>query len=266
MTKPWNTVSWRRKREELIQGKQCEWCGSTDTLVIDHNQNFDYCHEYDNVLYTYFTEYFQKEKNKEEYDTLRVEASKGLRMRYYDACIKCGYSVKARKALKPKFKCYKCKIEFDKPRKKIHPTIIEKIERRMLQSFKKKHIQEINERFNHIRQKSNEDYLAFKDVTILCKKCNFARLKSQILCKKCKEHYHKEQFEMCFHCYSQTSKGKQTLYERKQVTLKHPWCQKEYSTERQWLDFEFNNPLLLCIHCCETNPNDCQYSILQEDY
>jgi hypothetical protein len=36
--KPWATVEWRKKREEYIEDKQCEWCGSKNDLVIHHPQ------------------------------------------------------------------------------------------------------------------------------------------------------------------------------------------------------------------------------------
>ena len=38
MTKPWKTDAWKKKREELIRDKCCEWCGSTENLSVAHKE------------------------------------------------------------------------------------------------------------------------------------------------------------------------------------------------------------------------------------
>lgn len=38
MPEPWKTKEWKEKRAKLVEGKSCEWCGSTRALSI-HHQN-----------------------------------------------------------------------------------------------------------------------------------------------------------------------------------------------------------------------------------
>lgn len=38
MTKPWKTDAWKKKRDELIKNKGCEWCGSTEDLSVAHKE------------------------------------------------------------------------------------------------------------------------------------------------------------------------------------------------------------------------------------
>jgi hypothetical protein len=36
--KIWSSSEWKKRRDEFIEGKCCEWCGSEDDLVIHHPQ------------------------------------------------------------------------------------------------------------------------------------------------------------------------------------------------------------------------------------
>ena len=37
-SKPWQLSEWKRKRQELLKDKRCEYCGSTENLVIHHKE------------------------------------------------------------------------------------------------------------------------------------------------------------------------------------------------------------------------------------
>lgn len=64
---------------------------------------------------------------------------------------------------------------------------------------------------------TDEDYLAFKNVIILCRKCAYARLKRMNLCPECKTAYKPRKFARCFECFKKTEEGKLFLEERELV-------------------------------------------------
>ena len=55
---------------------------------------------------------------------------------------------------------------------------------------------------------TEEQYMSLEGTIIICNRCHHAHHKGMVLCNNCKKHYHKPKFEMCFHCFSTTEKGK----------------------------------------------------------
>jgi hypothetical protein len=260
MSKPWQTTLWRKKRTEFIKGKKCAWCGSTEILVIDHNETFKPLAEYNKVAWGFFANYFSENKHQEELEELKIQASANVTIRYFEACPQCGYSVKPRKTMTPTYKCYKCLSEFEEPTQKIHRSTISYINRTLFLLFQKNHKEEISVIYEKKKNESDKKYYAFENVTVLCKKCNFARLKGLILCKECGEKYHKPNYNTCFNCFSKTEKGQKIAKEREKLPYEHPWCQKTFFIERRWWEFEAR-PLSCCIEHCKEDCNNCPTAI-----
>jgi len=214
--KPWQTKEWREKRKKLIEGKCCEWCGSTEYLTIDHKRNVYPKLEYRKIAWRLFKEYFANGKNRSEFLSLMREALKNITIYYWDACPVCkSRSVYIRKTKKPKYRCSRCGYEFDTPLKTIKESTKIFVLNRMVKLFAKYHKEEIDEIYKPHIQKLNEDYFNFKEVLILCRRCAFARLKGYVLCPVCKKHYYKPvgNRKMCWHCFIKTEEGKKKLQE-----------------------------------------------------
>lgn len=65
---------------------------------------------------------------------------------------------------------------------------------------------------------TEEDYYAFKDTIILCRRCAFARLKGMHLCPQCKKKYVRSRFNVCFDCLP--SERKEGIKARKEEAMK----------------------------------------------
>lgn len=263
MRKPWQTREWREKRAAFIEGKSCEWCSSTEYLTIDHLNNVYGNFEYGKIAFQLFNDYFAEGKNKEELNLLEKKTLEKATLYYYLACPKCGYSVQVRKKLKPKYRCWRCKKNFSQPKKKLSLSTLRFLNRRLFQLFKESHKEEIDAVATPKIQQLNEDYFAFKNVLILCRKCAYARLKGMVLCKVCKKKYHPRRFSMCWECFKKTEEGKHVLERRekraeaeKLIGYTHPWCGKEFMIEKQDWEIEAE-PQMCCIEHCG-DPNNCE--------
>ncbi len=210
-------------------------------------------------------EYFKEGRNQSELEELKEKAGQGVTLYTFDACPSCGYSVSPRKTMKPKYKCYRCKIEFDEPKKKIKQSTLLFLKKRFFQEFCKKHSEEIESILKPIKEKKDKEYLEFKDVMILCHRCNFARLKGMHLCPVCKEHYVKGSFSQCFTCYSKTDE-----YKKKK--------ERELELEKEELENDFwETQIQYCGNCpnhivsnfeifCGLSPNQmCDHGFFEGD-
>jgi hypothetical protein len=210
--KPWASAVWRRKRADFIKDKSCEWCGSEEKLTIDHERNAYRDVEFDKIARQFMRKYFADGKNEEELKALKKIAMGEITPHYYYACPKCGYSVKQRK--NKTFKCYRCGITVGTPEKKLGRSTILYLHRRVFDLFRENHYKEIKAVFTPHMKKLDEEYFSFKDVHVLCHRCNYARLKGMHLCPTCKERYVSNRFEVCSTCYFKTDKGKEYLKQR----------------------------------------------------
>ena len=266
MRKPWQTKEWRERRAEFIKGKCCEWCGSTEYLTIDHLKNVYQNFEYGKVAFQYFIQYFQNEEHVDELKHLKKRAIKTTTLYYCNACPKCGYSLSVRKKLKPKYRCYRCNMTFSQPKKKLKISTINFLRRRVFQFFKEKHKEEIDAIAIPKIQQLNEDYFAFKDVLILCRRCAFARLKGMHLCPKCKKKYIPARFTVCFDCLP--SEVKERIQKLKEE-------QEELEREDEE-ESEYEMRLAYCGNCkhlveinqeyfCGLSPDEmCDYGLFEE--
>jgi ribosomal protein L32/predicted Zn-ribbon and HTH transcriptional regulator len=200
MRRPWQTKEWRDKRAEFIKDKSCEWCESTEKLTIDHRINFYSRFERGKLAYQLMLQYFQDKTHIEEEEEIERRILKTTSIKRYAACPKCGYSMQSRKTMQPKYHCYRCNFNTDKSIPKISISTIRWLNKMFFQEWAATHKEEIDVKFNPIKERTNQDYMDFKDVVILCRRCAFARLKGMYLCPNCKKKYVPNRFDVCFDC------------------------------------------------------------------
>jgi hypothetical protein len=257
MTKPWQTVAWKNKRVEYIKGKSCEWCGSKQTLSISHKHHFNKKAEYRKIGKKFVEEYFKNRKNEKEKKELMKKAEKTTKPKYLKACPKCkSSSVYERTTIAPKFRCKSCGHLTDELVERLSSNIIDARTKKVYSLFFKKHRKEINKIFSERWKEFWREYINFKEVWILCKRCHFAQEKGLILCKKCKEQYHKPRHQMCWKCFNKTPMGKRIAREKKLRIYTHPWCGKTFKIERQY--WEIVAKPHSCCFDCEINHHKCK--------
>lgn len=102
MPEPWRTKEWREKRALLLKGKKCKWCGSTKDLCPHHPRR-----------YLSHKAIYKIESDKLLKKLIKQGVYKPLSQ---TACPNCrSFSIYSRKTKIPKYRCIKCKSEFDKP-------------------------------------------------------------------------------------------------------------------------------------------------------
>jgi hypothetical protein len=205
--KPWKSVEWRKKREEFLRGKSCVWCGSVEQLVIHHNKTFHGFREYKRIGKNLLAKHFKNGKNKRELRQLLSQTEKQVTRKFCNACPQCGYSLQERKIKKPKYRCYRCIITLDNPIKKETPSSKKRFDTVFSKLFFNNHKQQIQHIFARVKEKSDQEYFAFTNTIILCKRCHHAHHKKMRLCRVCKTHYHKARYRMCWSCFRGTSGG-----------------------------------------------------------
>jgi len=208
-SKPWKLASWKKKRGEYLNGKSCEWCGSTKNLQISHKNNLNIRRVEREVFHKYYNHYLKDENNSVEIKKLEEKAWEGYTHHLGFGCPSCGsgayYSRSenyCNKHKAPMFRCLKCKSEFKQPASvKKAPLSTKTIVRRRFQSlFKIKHREELSKIVSERIQKSDEKYHSFENVMVQCKSCHFAYHKGMHLCPKCKKKYVKPKYKICYAC------------------------------------------------------------------
>lgn len=115
-TKPWQRKEWRNQRKDFIK-EQCEQCGSKQQpLVLQH---FWHPKSYKKHIREIYPIYYQKVDgvyNENEISDKEIQDVLKLFTETRDACPSCQkISINERKTMTPKYRCGRCKIEFDKP-------------------------------------------------------------------------------------------------------------------------------------------------------
>ncbi len=237
MTKPWNTPEWKDKREKLIEGKSCEWCGSKETLAIHHI----YPEEPYLVRYKKASLALLEELIKDGvYEPInKIEQC---------ACPECG-SHSVREFRPTRYRCLDCSEYFSMQKRFKGPLRVSKED---FADFREKHTLEIKEFLEKERQRNFEKYMTLENTMILCRKCHMAIGKGLVLCKECKQRYHKSDRDKCWSCFGKTKKGQEIVKGNELADFVHPWCRKIFKVERKFLKFEQENPGISCYpHCRE---------------
>jgi len=257
MAKPWQTGQWKKKRSEFLKDKACEWCGSRENLAIHHIQHFKGLKEYKNIVSKMIREYSESGKNEGEKQYLLAEVNKRIHAEYSYFCPNCGYPVYARKTIVPKYKCKKCGAETEEPKKKQSSDSRLAFRREFSKLFLQRHKDEIDKMFAQAKENSNKDYMDFKNVTVLCKRCHYAKEKGLVLCKVCRKKYHRPKYGKCWECFTKTNGGKTMVQRNRVAAYTHPWCGKIFQIKGGLWEIEAN-PKTCCIGYCEDDADNCE--------
>lgn len=220
----WHQEDWIERRETFLK-TNCEQCGSTDNLVVQH---FSHPRKYGQYKYDSINKYsiiFISEIDVEELvsnEDINKYCS-NIKIITKDVCPDCGYSYRERKTMTPKFICTKCKKEFHMPERVNFPTIIDDLKdplknpkpheltfssiRQQLskENFKKR----LEEKYGYEIEKEtllkyikdSIKYQNFEDAKKWCRTCAFNYDKNKAdLCPVCKKNYKKFQYDQCREC------------------------------------------------------------------
>jgi ribosomal protein L37AE/L43A len=205
-------------------------------------------------------EHFAEDGNAEEKRELLDEVSSRVAIGYFHPCPKCGYPMYARQTISPKYKCKMCRTETDNPEKKQSPESRKAMRTEFRRLFLHKHKEEIDKIFAEVKENSNKNYLDFQNVTVLCRRCHYAREKGLVLCKVCHKQYHKPKFEKCWECFKKTSMGKAIAQKNQLFPYVHPWCKRTFQVKGEVWVAEAN-PRMCCIEQCHEDPNKCDLAL-----
>jgi ribosomal protein L37AE/L43A len=191
--KPWQTVAWKKARDEFLKHKVCEKCGSDENLSVHHLQKFPS-----------FDEHFRIVASSLIREAIEL---KEIQPEFKNACPQCKFrSIRRRKTVKPNFKCMRCGNQFDEP--VLVPTDrLSKEDYINFLIYNKEKIENIveSERDSFFQK----EYLQFKDCAVLCKKCHFLIHNRRDICPICKKNSKKIHFPSCWECFQKTPKGEQ---------------------------------------------------------
>lgn len=215
-TKPWETVEWKKKRQEIIKN-ECQQCGSTEQpFVLQHTWHPT---SYDTYIRKYYDEYYQlhnqRLSEKLAIPDKKVESYIIKNGAEREACPKCqSVNIQKRKTLSPLFKCNKCHFEFEdtikvtyfrKHKKVLSPEQIknimlgEKIKDYMWNTYG----EEIRKAALIQSMKDHKRYMSLQDTVTFCKKCAYLwDMKWKKLCPICKKNYISLHSGSCSECNS----------------------------------------------------------------
>ena len=202
--KPWQTKEWKEKRELFLKGKVCEVCGASSGLVIHHPQHFRGLREYRRTANQFLKDYFANGKHHLEKRRLYAKVENSVSKAYSYRCPNCSARVYPRKTLKPKYRCRKCGLETNRPSRKSPSSTRRVIHRRFRSLFFRQHAVQIRELFRQKKMHADNEYLAFTNVRILCRRCHYATEKGLTLCKTCGRRFHHPKYSVCSECHVQS--------------------------------------------------------------
>ncbi|HEU4573455.1 MAG TPA: hypothetical protein VFS36_00520 [Chitinophagaceae bacterium] len=229
--KSWETKDWKGRRSKIIKD-QCEICGSTDTLTLQHRSHPKKYSEYlREVTRTYAEEYRNTNPaiDKNEFTTYVLTKYDYVPVPF---CPNCKWSKPYERVRKiPKYRCLGCRHEFDNPVYKSVDELIsifyeneEALEARD-KCFVSKDKWRNKNNLSNIRywlqrdRAKNKDaetigkeafllylndsiqYLSFNDTITACKRCAFNfDINKMELCPECKQYYKGLQYPTCIQC------------------------------------------------------------------
>ncbi|OLS13676.1 MAG: hypothetical protein RBG13Loki_2708 [Promethearchaeota archaeon CR_4] len=217
VTKPWQTLEWKKQRAVLIKDGKCAWYGGKAHLHVHH---------------TYRTRETRKRLLKPITRQLIVEKMQaGDIPRIYKeylsiTCPHCGASVHLPKRGKyATWTCFRCQNALDLTQ--TPPTLTRELSfylwRDAYQAFVEKYAPEIAARAAAAGVPPEPDYLdlgkdtillcrrchtAFNHGLVLCRRCHTAFNHGLMLCPRCRQHYKVPHRPTCFHCLPENVKRK----------------------------------------------------------
>lgn len=259
MVKPWGTAQYKKKRLAFLEGKTCEWCGSTENLEIRRAKRFNGLQEYKKILTKAINQHFASDENQMERHDLLSKAHEKVKTDYSNVCPKCGFKVYTRKTVVPKFKCQKCGWETDNPISKLSPDSQKEVRKEFRKLFLSSHKDAVDQMFNSIKENSNKEYSDFKNIHVLCRKCNYEKTKGLVICKICRKSYHKPKYEKCWKCFMKTDEGGLVIQGKTISAYNSPWCGKTFQIKKELWEVEAN-PRMCCIAFCKADSEKCEFA------
>lgn len=239
----WNTKEWKSRRSEFLKGKQCQWCGAADHLVM-HNQKPS--PTYSQLLRQTSSELLQLKIREGKFLTQRQRTT---------ACPNCGSgSLRHRKAKQPQYKCLSCGSEFKTPR--LDEVDTGRLSREDWDRFWGEFGLELRQQAWEMKHRLDEESGTLENYTVLCRRCHMASRCGLTLCPICHHGYRRAGREMCWECFKKTEKGREIArqYEKEEIT--HPWCGKRFSIEKRWVEL-LSEPRIICEEVCDLGPDKC---------
>jgi len=233
-----------RLRAEFLKGKVCEWCGSGETLTVQHRQQIP---PYIQHLREATLALLEAKVTEGEFKFQEEEAR---------SCPACGSrSLASRKVKRPHYRCLNCRAEFDEPERRMIPT--GRLCRAEWKLFWERYARQIKQGVLDERKRLHEEAERFENCIVLCRRCQFARYRGLALCPACRKGYRRPGNEMCWNCFSKTERGAEVAKRYEVVTIKHSWCGNEFKVERQFVEIA-SDPGVVCAELCELGPESCE--------
>jgi ribosomal protein L37AE/L43A len=242
--RPWETKEWKDRRLEFLKGKQCQWCGTVDHLVM-HNQNPP--PGYSNLLRHASAELLQRKIQEGKFHTQRLRRL---------VCPDCGSgSLRRRETKKPQYKCQGCRSEFEIPKFEEEDT--GRLSREDWEMFWGEFGSELRQDALESKKRLEMESGSLENYIVLCSRCHMAARNGLTLCPVCHHGYRRPGREMCWECFKKTERGSEIakLYEKEEMT--HPWCGKKFSIEKRWLQL-LSEPGIICEEICDLGPGECK--------
>jgi hypothetical protein len=225
----YNSPDWRKKRADLIEGKSCEWCGSTDKLALHHtHETRDERRGIERkIIY---------ELIKEKFSTGELQP-KVLPLKYSMICPKCSSKIikhtkgTGSRIVPPfrgdincfhRYQCEKCqeytKIRFDEAKYEYIYEPVYKLTRDEYLQFLNNYKNEIEQKVSHFFQKEILPYEDMQDTIILCKRCHYAVSHGLHLCPNCRKNYALNIYFLCKTCFLKTPEGEKWSQSQKELS------------------------------------------------
>lgn len=242
-TKIWYYAEWKTARDKLIKDK-CEQCGSTIKLTLQHmwqpmsiGYHMDWARS--DILrdYDLSCEPGMEIERIVSLEELMEYKSRDSRSIYIEnACPNCGSTgYTARKTKLPKYRCNRCKHEFDTPSTMEYETILDDITNAIPEEYtlcveqtrlSKYRWQMYHERITSMTlEKYKQEiyrlallnyigeyirYWSMVDTVTWCNKCAYMYDKhNKVLCENCGKNYRERHYDLCSECYKKTPEYKE---------------------------------------------------------
>ena len=189
MGNPWQSKLWQEFRAEHLKN-QCEICGASGPdigLSIHHKQKlWPYQIQWNGTarhIYEQTTGKSMLEQKKEPYKIV-------------NRCPGCGTGSigRPRKKKSPKYRCGRCKTEFEEPIKDPQYKI------RWTQDYRDFIERERDKITEVVDEARDQQYHDSTQVMTVCKSCHWRLEQGLRLCKECKKNWHKGKFKTCYDC------------------------------------------------------------------
>ncbi len=201
MSKAWKTKEWKAQRDALIEGKCCEWCGSTEKLSIHHTHESR--KRRDAIEQQVISHLIRKKMDNGEipkqYQTHRVFT-----------CTTCGYSEDIKHKPWKTITCKGCykKYTLNERNTRSKGVVNYFLPKEQYKTFIKTNSDEINKIVDELGGPKVPDYTDLsQDTVIICHRCHCALRYGKVICPKCKKYYRRPHFPTCYECLPQERKN-----------------------------------------------------------